>query len=104
MLSLGRKPAVERLAHLICELSVRLDAQSGNESSFAIPLTQEHIGDALGLTSVHVNRTMQQLRGEGLIVTAERMVTLTDVAALRRIGGFDPGYLHIEAPAWALSA
>lgn len=93
-LSLGRRSAVERLAHLLCELSVRLDTGDGEASSFPFPLTQEHLADALGLTSVHINRTMQQLRGEGLVETAERIMTLPDVAQLRRVGGFDGRYLH----------
>ena len=98
-LSLGRRSAKEGLAHLLCELSVRLDAENGNESSFALPLTQEQLADALGLTAVHVNRTMQQLRTGGMVATAERTVTLPNVAGLRQIGGFDPRYLHIDRPA-----
>lgn len=98
-LSLGRRSAKERLAHLLCELSVRLDAEDGDQSSFAFPLTQEQIADALGLTSVHVNRTMQQLRSEGLIAVANRTMTLPEVARLRQIGGFDPRYLHIDTSA-----
>lgn len=98
-LSLGRRSARERLAHLLCELSVRLNAGDGNESSFACPLTQEQLADALGLTSVHVNRTMQQLRNDGMVETENRTMTLPDVAGLRRIGGFDPDYLHIKSPA-----
>ena len=98
-LSLGRRSAKERLAHLLCELSVRLDAEDGDESSFAFPLTQEQVADALGLTSVHVNRTMQQLRSGGLIVAAKRAMTLPDVPRRRQIGGFDPRYLHIDPPA-----
>lgn len=98
-LSLGRRSAMERLAHLLCELSVRLDAGDGEASSFPFPLTQEHLADALGLTSVHVNRTMQHLRGEGLIETAERTMTLPDVAQLRRLGGFNGRYLHAKASA-----
>lgn len=97
-LSLGRRSAKERLAHLLCELSVRLDAEDGNESSFAFPLTQELLADALGLTSVHVNRTMQQLRTEGMVATANRTMTLPNVSGLRQIGGFDPAYLHIDPP------
>lgn len=95
-LSLGRRSSRARLAHLFCELSVRLDAEEGNESSFAFPLTQEQVADALGLTSVHVNRTMQQLRSEGMVVIANRTLTLPDVASLREIAGFDPSYLHID--------
>jgi CRP-like cAMP-binding protein len=97
-LSLGRRSATERLAHLLCELSVRLDAENGEESSFAFPLTQELIADALGLTNVHVNRTMQHLRTSGLIETANRTLTIPDVAKLRQVGGFDPRYLHMAPP------
>lgn len=61
-------------------------------------MTQEQLADALGLTAVHVNRTMQMLRAEGLIATSHRIMTLPDVASLRRIGGFDPRYLHVELP------
>lgn len=103
-LSLGRRSARERLAHLLCELSVRLDAEDGNESSFVLPLTQELLADALGLTSVHVNRTLQQLRSEGMIVTESRTMTLPDVAGLRRIAGFDPAYLHVDSPMESQSA
>ena len=98
VLSLGRRDARERLAHLLCELNARLNAEEGNRSSFGHPLTQEQIGDALGLTAVHVNRTIQQLRTEGVIVTSGRTMTLPDLARLRRIGGFDPSYLHIDPP------
>lgn len=95
-LSLGRRSARERVAHLLCELSVRLEAEDGNVSRFALPLTQEQIADALGLTAVHVNRTVQQLRSEGLITTAQRTMTLPDVARLRRVADFDPRYLHLD--------
>ena len=103
-LSLGRRSALERLAHFLCEMGVRLDAGERDGSSFAFPLTQEQIADALGLTSVHVNRTMQHLRSEGMAVTANRTVTLPDVEGLRRLGSFDPSYLHIDPPAPAQPA
>ncbi|TPG42679.1 Crp/Fnr family transcriptional regulator [Sphingomonas koreensis] len=95
-LALGRRSAKGRLAHLLCELSARLDVGGGNESRFAFPLTQEQIADTLGLTSVHVNRTIRLLREEGLVAIANQNMTITDVARLRQIGGFDPSYLHIE--------
>jgi CRP-like cAMP-binding protein len=98
-LSLGRRSAVERLAHFLCELSVRLDAEHDGESNFAFPLTQELIADALGLTSVHVNRTMRQLRIDGLIEIANRTLTIPNVAKLRQAGGFEPRYLHIAPSA-----
>lgn len=103
-LSLGRRSALARIAHLFCEMNVRLEAGEEDGSSFAFPLTQEQMADALGLTSVHVNRTLQQLRSKGLAVTASRTVTLPDVEALRRLGSFDPGYLHIDPPAPAQPA
>jgi CRP-like cAMP-binding protein len=95
-LTLGRRSAKERLAHLLCELSARLDMGHGDESSFEFPLTQEQIGDALGLTPVHVNRTMHILRAEGLVTITNRTMNLPSVAELRQIGGFNPSYLHIE--------
>lgn len=95
-LTLGRLSATQRLAHLFCELSVRLGMEDNDKSSFEFPLTQEHIGDVLGLTAVHVNRMVQLLRGEGLISLSNRTLTIQNVAKLRRIGGFDPHYLHVE--------
>lgn len=94
--SLGRRSSKERLAHLFCELSVRLGGETGNESGFELPLTQEQLADALGLTPVHINRVMQQLRAEGLIATASRVMTIPDVAKLRRTAEFDPRYLHTD--------
>ncbi|TRW14777.1 Crp/Fnr family transcriptional regulator [Glacieibacterium frigidum] len=96
-LSLGRRSAKEKLAHLFCELSLRVGAQEREyEVSFNFPPTQEQIADAVGLTAVHVNRTMQVLRAEGLVAIASRIMTLSDVPRLRQIGGFDPGYLHLD--------
>ncbi|WP_375427946.1 Crp/Fnr family transcriptional regulator [uncultured Sphingomonas sp.] len=98
-LSLGRRPARERVAHLLCELSARMGREVEDRSSFPYPLTQYHVADALGLTPVHVNRMMQQLRAEGAIRTASRTMTVPCVARLREIAGFDPRYLHLDAPA-----
>lgn len=64
-----------------------------------MPLTQEQLADALGLTSVHVNRTIRELRDDGLLVTGSRTMALPDVAGLRRVAGFDVGYLHLARPA-----
>jgi CRP-like cAMP-binding protein len=96
-LSLGRRSARARLAHLLCELSLRLAAESHGRSRFLLPLTQEHLADVLGLTSVHVNRMMRELRELNLIAVGDRVVTIPDVARLRREGGFDPAYLHADA-------
>lgn len=94
-LCLGRKSAQQRLAHLFCELGRRLTGENASDDvSFDLPLTQEQLADTLGLTSVHVNRTLQQLRGEGLVETANRTITLPDVPRLRDVAEFDPAYLH----------
>lgn len=95
-LCLGRLSAHQRLAHLLCELAVRSTEGEADAGAFELPLTQEQLADALGLTSVHINRMMQQLRSEQLIVTSGRMVTIPDMARLRDIGEFDPAYLHLE--------
>ncbi|WP_151895512.1 Crp/Fnr family transcriptional regulator [Sphingomonas sp. NIC1] len=82
------------MAHLLCEMSARLGDLDDGESRFELPLTQEQIADVLGLTSVHVNRTVQQLRAESLIETKGRTVMIADMDALRQIAGFDPAYLQ----------
>lgn len=92
----GRLPAFQRLACLLCELGVRLDAIDGNRSRFDLPLTQELLADVLGLTSVHVNRMMQRLRSENLIVTEGRSISIPDVTRLRRACEFDPQYLQLR--------
>ena len=94
-LCLGRHSARQRLAHLLCEISVRL-GESDSDTSFELPLTQEQIADMLGLTSVHVNRTIQQLRNEGVIESKNRTMTICNFEALRRAGEFDPAYLHLD--------
>jgi len=94
-LCLGRQSARQRLAHLLCEISVRLSEDDAG-GSFELPLTQEQVADTLGLTSVHVNRTIQQLRAEGLIEARGRTMSIVDFEALCRIGEFDPAYLHAD--------
>ena len=94
-LCLGRLSARERMAHLLCELAVRLGFNNDEgEVSFDMPLTQEQLADVLGLTAVHVNRTLLQLRRDGLLTSTKRVVGICDVAALRLAGEFQPGYLH----------
>jgi CRP-like cAMP-binding protein len=96
MLSLGRRSARARIAHLLCEIVVRLGDDDGNDVTVPFPLRQEQIGDALGLTTVHVNRMVRQLRVEGLIGISDRLLSIPDIAALRHVGGFDPAYLHMR--------
>lgn len=93
----GRRDAYQRIAHLLCEMHVRMNMiglVTGDR--FDLPLTQEELADATALTPVHTNRTLQRLRGEGLIKLGGRVLTVLDVARLREAAGFDPNYLHIE--------
>ena len=95
VLNVGRRNARERLAHLLCEFAFRLDAQSlGSERGYALPMTQEQIGDALGLTSVHVNRSIRALEAEGLIHREGRTVSFPDTTRLRQVADFSELYLH----------
>lgn len=93
--SLGKRGASERVAHLICELFVRLGtAGSARDDGFDLPLTQEQLGDALGLSTVHVNRVLRHLREAGLVLFKNRTVEIADFSKLRKVAGFDPGYLQ----------
>jgi len=96
-LCLGRRSADQHLAHLFCELLMRLSAVGRVEDNgFALPLTQEQIADVLGLTPVHVNRTLQQLRKAGLVEVDQGRLTILDWEAIKRRAGFDPAYLRPE--------
>ncbi|WP_242098154.1 Crp/Fnr family transcriptional regulator [Sphingomonas sp. CROZ-RG-20F-R02-07] len=95
--SMGRRSASQRVAHLLCELLVRLTIVGKTDGhSYDLPLTQEHIADTLGLTSVHINRTLQSLRSGDLVTVQHRRVTIHDWAALSAFCGFRPSYLHLE--------
>lgn len=95
LVSVGRRSAEARIAHLICELHVRLSRlgllTGGN---FALPLTQQEIADVVGLTSVHVNRMLRLLRKGGLIEQRPGQMYILDIGALRRLADFDDNYLH----------
>ncbi len=100
MLGLGRRQAVVRVAHLICELIVRMRVNGIISGSVAqIPLTQTTLADALGLSTVHANRCVQELRRRDLITWDAKVVTIKDWEALQRFGEFDPTYLHLHAEA-----
>jgi CRP-like cAMP-binding protein len=96
LLGVGRKEAHSRIAHLLCELFLRLRAIGlAEESAFELPLTQAEIGDALGLSTVHVNRSLQRLRALGLIASSGRRLLIRDWRGLSEVGEFDPTYLHL---------
>ncbi|MBE7199342.1 MAG: Crp/Fnr family transcriptional regulator [Parafilimonas terrae] len=94
--SLGSRTGIERLAHLFCELHARLAAVGlAAGDSCPMPITQNDLGDAMGQTSVHINRTLQELRGKGLITLRRRCLTIHDPGALAQLAQFDPAYLHL---------
>jgi CRP-like cAMP-binding protein len=95
IVNLGRRSALERVAHLLCELFERLRIVGQVENnSCDFPLTQMDAADAVGLSGVHVNRTLQELRAAGLIVLRGRTLTINDHRGLRDVALFSPGYLH----------
>ncbi|WP_234703160.1 Crp/Fnr family transcriptional regulator [Sphingobium chlorophenolicum] len=96
--NLGRRTALERLSHLFCELYHRLcKVGMVTDAGFHFPVTQLELADATGLTMVHTNRILQEMRRKGLIELQRRHLIVPDLAALERICAFDPSYLHPAA-------
>ena len=95
VVNVGRRDSRARIAHLICELYFRMEKVGlCNDGGVDFPITQEQLADAIGLTSVHTNRTLQGLRREGLIELTARTLRILDREALCRAGDFDETYLH----------
>ena len=100
LVNLGRRTALERIAHLFCECYVRLQAMGHTEhANFRLPLTQTELGDATGLSSVHVNRTMQELRRMKLIRSNGNEHAILDWKQLQKTADFSPDYLHLRESA-----
>jgi CRP-like cAMP-binding protein len=98
VLNVGRREAYQRMAHVLCELLVRLRAVDLVEDhSCELPITQGEFADALGVTNVHVNRVFQQMRADGLIETRGTQLRVPDWDRLKQVGEFDPTYLHLES-------
>ena len=98
--NLGQRTAVERIAHLLGELFVRLSAFGRAElDCYAFPLTQMDLAEATGLSAVHVNRTLQELRSRGLILLRSRYLKILDFPALAKVAVFSPAYLHMRRDA-----
>lgn len=96
-LSLGQRSAISRMAHLFCELHVRLDAVGrARPDGYEFPLTQRELSECLGLTVVHANRTIQELRRRGLIELESRQLTILDRRGLEGVAEFDPSYLYLD--------
>lgn len=95
-LSLGRRQGVARMAHLFCEINVRLALVGLSEgNSYDFPLSQAELGECLGQTAVHVNRTLQQLRDTGAVEFKNGRVEIFDFDGLAALAGFDPYYLYL---------
>ena len=96
LVNVGCRPALERVAHLLCELRVRMRAVGlADSDSYDMPLTQVNLADTTGLSSVHVNRTMQELRRSGLIQFQRRRMTILDLTRLTALAEFKSHYLHL---------
>ena len=96
-MSLGQRSAIQRMAHLFCELHLRLGIVGRTRGeTFEFPLTQREMSECLGLTVVHVNRTLQELRRMGLVEAQNREVTILDKGRLETIAEFDPLYLQLN--------
>jgi len=105
MTSMGQREAYGRIAHLLCEMLVRMRAVGLAEGHACnLPITQAEFGDALGLSTVHVNRVLQELRANELIELKGDRLNILDWDKLKEEGGFDPTYLHLEQEReWAAS-
>lgn len=98
VVNVGRRDALTRIAHLLCELALRLEVAGLAESgSFDLPMTQEQLADATGLTAVHVNRVLKKLGEDGVIERDGRSIRIADWRQIARVGDFNAQYLHSEA-------
>lgn len=94
---IGQRNAYERLAHLFCELHTRLSVVDLTaEDAFDFPLTQTDLAEAMGMTTVHVNRTLRQLREDGLIEHRGKRLHILDLERLQAAAQFNPNYLHLD--------
>jgi CRP-like cAMP-binding protein len=98
VVNVGRRDSRARVSHLLCEFSLRLEAAGlARDHCYELPMTQEQLADAVGLTSVHVNRVLKQLGEEGLIRRDRRSIVIVDWKRMREAGDFNERYLHHDA-------
>lgn len=96
LLNVGGRSAIERLAHLLCEVHVRLDAVGlTKDAAYDLPLTQTDLADTTGMSQVHVNRSLMELRRGGLIAFRQRSMQILNLPELRRLAEFKANYLHL---------
>lgn len=97
LISASRRSAQGRMAHFFLEMWLRMrQVGLAEDGQFAFPLTQVHLGDTLGLTPIHVNRTLQQMRAEGIVSFARKRMTILNPDRLAELAQFEPDYLHIQ--------
>ena len=97
IVGMGRRAAFERIAHLFCEMYLKMQAIGlAGDHRCPMPITQADLADALGLTSVHVNRVLQTMRGRALITLKSSTLVIAAWDELIRVSEFDPNYLHID--------
>lgn len=106
VVSLGRRDAAQRLAHVLCEIVARLELIDGHDrSGISLPLTQDDFADILGISAIHVLRTFKRLTELGAVEYRSRRLVLLDTEKLKRIAGFEAEYLHYSRrkDAWSLA-
>ena len=97
VMNVGRREAYPRIAHVLCELVTRMRAVGlADDQSCEVPMTQSELADVTGMTTVHVNRTLQVLRANNLIKLKGSKLTVLDWEKLKQVGDFDPTYLHLK--------
>ena len=102
LVNIGGRQADQRIAHLFCELLLRLEAVGRvTDNSYAFPFTQTDVADTMGLSDVQVSRTLRELRALGLIHLKHRVLTILDVERLKAYCGFNPNYLHLRNARWS---
>ena len=96
LVNLGQRHAEARMAHFLCEMLMRLDAVGlASNNSLELPVTQVDLGETLGLSTVHISRTLQKLRGRNLITMNRKNVVIINLIGLKACCGFNPNYLHL---------
>jgi CRP-like cAMP-binding protein len=100
VVNVGRRDAISRVAHVFCEMAIRCEeAGQGNRHSFPLPITQTDLADATGMTGVHVNRTLRELKTRSTVELRSGSVTVHDWDELVRTAGFDAGFMLLDGPA-----
>ncbi|MGO4171536.1 Crp/Fnr family transcriptional regulator [Bosea sp. TAF32] len=98
MLGMGRRPALQHMAHFLCEIFVRQNAIGATfDGRCDLPISQAEMADAFGMSLVHLNRTLREMRKTGLVDWSHGRLAVYDFKGLQKLSGFDPTYLHLAA-------